>query len=181
MSKANYSISVSASTRDAVQNSIGLLVSILVRYPEVATCKLSPADGCIRFTYILRGSIDQEVKETFSSFLTTSIAAFHHLQSISVNESTLNFAEYGQFSLLEVKRDFSSLTRQEIALISTLVAIHFKDRLVLEDYSSWGEEELDVQDEIIENMLEDTRFEIVPKDLIGFRENGRVLVYNKTS
>lgn len=169
----------SASTRDAIQNSIGLLVSILVRYPEVATCKLSPGDGSIKFTYILRGELPKDTIDRFAQELNSSLEVFHQLQTSSNIQFDFSTSRYDDFTLLEIVRDYATLTRQEIALVTALVALSFRDKLVLDDFSGNAEDELDMQDEIIENMLEDTRFDILPKDLIGFRENGRVFVYNK--
>ncbi|MBO8127278.1 MAG: hypothetical protein H0Z38_08610 [Firmicutes bacterium] len=110
-----------------------------------------------------------------------SLEAFRQLERLSGASFQCDFSSDEKFSLLEISRDYTTLTRQEIALITSLVAAEFGERLVLDDFTDSPKEEQDMQDEIIENMLEDTKFDILPRDLIGFRENGRVFVYNKTS
>ena len=171
----------SVNARDVVQNSIGLLVSILVRYPEVATCKLSPSDGCIKLTYILQGGVPKEVLTKFKEDLSTSLEVLYDLRGVSNIRFECCASDYAGLVLLEISRDFNSLSREEIALVTALVATRFRDKLIFDDFAENIEDEQDMQDEIIESMLEDTRFDILPRDLFGFRENGRVFVFNKSN
>ena len=56
---------------------------------------------------------------------------------------------------------------------------HFSDYLLADDNESFLEEDLELQEEMIGHMLENIKGTTIGKKLIAFREEGRVLVFNK--
>jgi len=81
--------------------------------------------------------------------------------------------------MLKIVRDVKTLSKGEIALIITLLRDNFKNRLVTDHNDSMLEEDLLVQEELIEDMLENLKKGQANHKLIGIREDGRVLVFNK--
>jgi hypothetical protein len=82
-------------------------------------------------------------------------------------------------AMLTIIRDVGSLSRGEIALIIALLREKVIDLLVSDQSEFLVEEDLLIQEELIENMLENMKREYDSHSLIGIREDGRVLVFNK--
>ena len=64
-------------------------------------------------------------------------------------------------------------------MVIELVHMNFNQNLVSEKNDSLMEEDLLMQEELIEHMLENLKISSPEKNLIAFREEGRVLVFNK--
>lgn len=164
---------------EGIQNSVGLLISILVRYPEVGTVKYQPDDRSLRFTFMISGLVSDEVFQSFSQRLKESLLTFAFVGGRRMRVCLLEKTDYNGFTLSEIHRDVESLSREEISLIASLLADQFGERVVKEAQEPLLEEDQLYQEELIEHMLDDLRQGQVMKDLIGFRENGRVFVFDK--
>ncbi|MDI6871321.1 MAG: hypothetical protein QME79_08195 [Bacillota bacterium] len=164
---------------EGLQNSVGLLISILVRYPEVGTVKYQPEEKSLRFTFMISGLVDEDTFRTFANRLRESLLTFSFVGGRRMRVCLLEKTEYNGFTLIELHRDVESLSREEISLIASLLGESFADRVVREAQEPLLEEDQLYQEELIEHMLDDIRQGQVTKDLIGFRENGRVFVFDK--
>ncbi|MDI3281381.1 MAG: hypothetical protein QJR13_08445 [Bacillota bacterium] len=162
-----------------LQNSIGLLISILVRYPEVGTVRYNPEAQTLKFTFILKVVPPRERQRRFFALFRESLQAFYGLTGREPLVFELERQVYRNFTLLELKRDIATLSQEEISLFTGLVRDEFSDVLLTEENEPLQEEERLFQEEMIEHMLEDMRESKLEKDLIGFREEGRVFVFNK--
>ncbi|HHY47350.1 MAG TPA: hypothetical protein GX506_08660 [Firmicutes bacterium] len=177
---------------DNPQNSVNLLMSILVRYPEIMTVKFDPQSRSLRLTLAVRRprARDRErsearppARELFSVFekrLRDSLASYSGLLGTKPAEISVDIIESGSFSLINVRRDVGTLTQEEISLMIDIAGEVFGEDLVREQEGSLVEEERIAQDEMIENMLDDLRESLQVRKLIGFREEGRVVVFNKS-
>lgn len=89
--------------------------------------------------------------------------------------------DFDSVSIVEISRDVATLTQEEISLIIELARAALGPDLITEGAGEEGEfeEELVYQDEMIATMLDDLRESVQQRKLIGFREEGRVLVFNK--
>ena len=76
-------------------------------------------------------------------------------------------------------RDVASLSQEELALVIGLMKDTLGDRLVVDHNDGSPDEDLSMQEELIQEMLEDIKEDKLEKNLIAFREEGRVLVFNK--
>ncbi|MGE5576587.1 MAG: hypothetical protein ACM3TT_05250 [Syntrophothermus sp.] len=166
---------------DKTQNSIGLLISILVRYPEVGTIKYEPEQKALKFTFILNKRLASERFKSFTKKLEESLSALAVVTQRVLAVLAVERFDYKQFTLIEVKRDVESLSQEEISLLSNLARDYFGNSLVMEGNELIQEEDQLLQEELIDHMLEDIKENLVEKDLIGFREEGRVFVFNKTN
>ncbi len=165
--------------KEDVTDSVGLLISILVRYPEVATINFDPDQQVLKFNFIASGSLEPGEMASFSRTLLDSVEVFNKLENKVTRLSMIDYRECGNFTMIEIQRDVETLVREEIALIVALFRQHLENSLILDDGGSFYEEDLVIQEEIIDHMLESVKYCAGDKKLFAFREEGRVLVFNK--
>lgn len=165
--------------QEEVSDSIGLLISILVRYPEVGTINFDPINQQLKFTFIFSRVLEEAELVNFKRTVVESIETYNKLEgrTTAVIETSSSLCE--NFTMFEVTRDVASLTQEEISLVIELVHLNFNGNLVSEKNDSLMEEDLQMQEELIEHMLENLKISSPEKNLIAFREEGRVLVFNK--
>ncbi len=166
---------------DSTANSASLLISILVRYPEIATVNFVPEGKILKFTFITSSAISDQLWETFCHGLYESVEVYASLVHRGTPRVKAERLEFDSVSIVEISRDVATLTQEEISLIIELARSALGSELITEGHDGDGEfeEELVYQDEIIETMLDDLRESVQQRKLIGFREEGRVLVFNK--
>lgn len=162
-----------------ISDSIGLLISILVRYPEVGTINYDPGAQVLKFSFMLAASLKEEDLKEFSRRFTQSLSIYNSLEGHTPRVISLRYNFFDRLTVLEVQRDVETLSQGEIGLIMSLIRQEFEDTLLAEANDNFGEEELMVQEEIIDHMLESIKGGGAQKKLIAFREEGRVLVFNK--
>ncbi len=160
-------------------NSINLLISILVRYPEVTYVNFVPDDKTLRFTFMVKGSMSEPELKRFDDSLRKAIGVYSELIGENPSIIDIKCRLLNGITFIEVHRDVSTLTQEEISLIMGLSSDFFKDSLIRDHVEALIEEDKRAQEELIENMLEDLRASFRGRSLIGFREEGRVLVFNK--
>lgn len=165
--------------KEDVTDSVGLLISILVRYPEVATINFDPDQQILKFNFITSRPLESGEMEDFGRTLLDSIEVFNKLENKATRLSLVDYRECESFTMIEIQRDVENLVREEIALIVALFRRFFDNSLILDDNSGFYEEDLQIQEEIIEHMLESVKDCAGDKKLFAFREEGRVLVFNK--
>ncbi|WP_418789926.1 hypothetical protein [Phosphitispora sp. TUW77] len=162
-----------------VSDSIGLLISILVRYPELGTINYDPVLQQLRFTFIFSCVLDEEKLVNFKDTVVASIQAYNAFENRVPLVTDVRFNPCEEFTMLEVIRDVGTLTQEELSMIIELVHHNFKKDLIFEKNDNLLEEDLLIQEELIEHMLENIKISYPEKNLIAFREDGRVLVFNK--
>ncbi|MCL6611934.1 MAG: hypothetical protein K6T66_10395 [Peptococcaceae bacterium] len=165
--------------KDDTGDSVGLLISILVRYPEVATINFDPGQQVLKFNFIASRVLKHDEMNRFSRRLLDSIEVFNKLENKVTRLSAVDYQECGNFTMIEIQRDVETLVREEIALIVALFRQSLEGSLIQEDNGSFYEEDLLIQEEIIDHMLESVKGCAGDKKLFAFREEGRVLVFNK--
>ncbi|MDA8441951.1 MAG: hypothetical protein M0Z55_06205 [Peptococcaceae bacterium] len=160
-----------------VSDSVGLLVSILVRYPEVGTVNVEQDDQILRLTFFLFKGINsiEDHRET----IIDSLQLFNQFEGRVCRVCDLSLhLEEGLISI-EVKRDIETFTQNELNLIVDLLSQFFPDSLVADPSEDMPEEELLMQEEMIRHMLDNIRSKRLDKNVVALREDGRVLVFNK--
>lgn len=165
--------------REDVTDSVGLLISILVRYPEVATINFDPVQRVLKFTFAVSRVLDTLEMEIISQKLLDSIEVLNKLEGKAARLSLVDRKECDSFTMIEIQRDVETLVQEEIALIVELFRQNLENSLITDETQSLYEEDLLMQEEIIERMLESVKGFAGDKKLFAFREEGRVLVFNK--
>lgn len=164
---------------ERANNSVSLLISMLVRYPELATINFDPRHQTLKFTFLLTRVLSEDEFDAFRRRLLESLKAYAWLEGLEVATTEVGLTKYGDVSVVEVVRDVRSLSQGEVSLTIDLIRGVFAPILVVDRGESVQEEELAAQEELIEQMLEDLRESRSDRNLIAFREEGRVLVFNK--
>ncbi|MEG6586426.1 hypothetical protein [Dendrosporobacter sp. 1207_IL3150] len=164
---------------DQVSDGVNLLISILVRYPEIGTISFDPNNESLKLTFMLSGIPTQPEFLTTKKLILSSIAAYHQLEGLNIHITDVQLSTYENVAILNIFRDVATLSKSEIAMIIALLRDKFKDRLVADLNDSMLEEDLLIQEELIDNMLENIKKHHAAHCLIGIREDGRVLVFNK--
>ncbi|OPY63187.1 MAG: hypothetical protein A4E56_00781 [Pelotomaculum sp. PtaU1.Bin065] len=162
-----------------VNGSVGLLISILVCYPEVAAINFDPEKQLIRFTFIYSKVLIENELDNLKARLFNSIEVYNQLEGRKNSIISLNSQICDNLTIIEVQRDVNTLFQEEITLIVELFRQCFNNNLVTEGYDQYIEEEIVAQEEMIGHMLERIKGTSQDKYLFAFREEGRVLVFDK--
>ena len=156
-----------------------LLISLLMRFPEIMSINFNMPDDQAKFTFILVGSVKKEVFAQFTEMLEESLGAYQELTGESF-ELKPKLQRTGKLSLLEVHCCTTELSLEAIQLLCGVVTATFSKSL-LQDGSTLEaihDEEMIRQEEIIEYLL--THSTGTKQDnLLAFREAGKVFVYDK--
>ncbi len=162
-----------------MSRSVGLLISMLVRYPELGTIKLDPARQTLRFTFLVTRLLEDQEFHDFRDHVITALETYTFLQDRPMETADVSRECYDDLTVISVTRDVQSLSQEEISLLIEVLRERFRKHLVADFNDSLLEEDLLMQEQIIGEMLEDLRDSVQEKNLIAFREGGRVLVFNK--
>jgi hypothetical protein len=162
-----------------ISDAVNLLISILVRYPEIGAINFDPDKQALKLSFMLANVPSPSQFAAIKKLMTDSIAAYHMLEGCEHAVCDLVLNNYDKVAMLTIRRDVGTLSKGEIALIITLVRERLKDLLVTDTNDTMLEEDLLIQEELIENMLESIKTEQAKHRLVGIREDGRVFVYNK--
>ena len=163
-----------------VSDGANLLISMLVRYPEIGTINFNPEENSIKFTFMISGIPTASDFENLKRLIINSVAAYHLLEDIKNCSINVELSSYEQVAMLNITRDVHTMSRGEINLTIKLLRERFAERLVADLNETMLEEDLLLQEEVIEDMLANMRKQYNDNhSLIGIREDGRVFVFNK--
>lgn len=165
---------------DGSSTSVGLLVSILVRYPEICTVSYTPDSRVLGFSFMVARRVNADEFDAFRRLALASISVYLELVRLEdAPHAEISSSYLGNVTQVQLTRDVATLTGDEISLLIGLILDAFGDDLVSDRSEDLGEEELMVQEEFIANLLADLKETTQEKRLIGFREEGRVMVFNR--
>ncbi len=165
---------------DRMPRSMGLLVSMLMRYPELAAVHYEPEDDCLRLTFLIKMREERTDFNAFEALLKDSVDTLCRLEGKRPKRCSCTVSSLGQLSALEITRDVESLSREELSLLVTLVREEYDEILEYEEPDGLAEEEDPyLHDELISEMLDDLRETKHDRRLFAIREEDCVLVFNK--
>ncbi|NPV72094.1 MAG: hypothetical protein HPY55_15925 [Firmicutes bacterium] len=165
--------------RDESSKGVGLLISVLVRYPELSSVNFDPHDKAIKFSFILTKPLDDEGFGRLKARVRMSVEAYGEFKGRNPAAVDVSRTDFGDITVLEVCRDVDTLTQEEISLVIEIVREMFGGLLAADRNDNIMEEDLLVQEEIIDEMLQDVKDCRQDRNIIAFREEGRVVVFNK--
>ncbi|TDA69466.1 MAG: hypothetical protein D9V47_06115 [Clostridia bacterium] len=169
-----------STSSDDIRDSVGLLISILIRYPEVGSINYEPTDHLLKFTFMVGRIIAPDEWLSFRETVTGCIAAMNFLEQQEAEVASIDYSTYEGISMIEVKRDVTTFRQDELVVITGVLKESFGQDILAEgDDEHLLEEDLLAQEELIGHMLENVKGAVPDKRLIAFREAGRVLVFNK--
>jgi len=150
---------------------------MLVRYPEISSICCEPDTQEIKFTFLLNEN-ENNINE-FSKLVDKCLSTLFYLKKEEVTSPfNIKHNTCGKLTVLDIYRKLDNLTSQELNLIISLTQEYFKDSLVIEVEELTKEDQL-FQEDLIGIMLDNLGQELTTQKLFAFREEGRVMVFNK--
>lgn len=165
---------------EGISQQASLLVSILIRYPEFVSIRYGSANGDLLFSFLVNGICSETEIGEFQHTLYTHLSAYMEFTRRRGFLFHLHVMQHGEHTLVEMIRDVATLSQQELSLILNLTRNTFGSRLIYEIEEPLREEENSLQDEMIDQILEDVRVMGTHRELVGYRESGRVFVFNRS-
>ncbi len=157
-----------------------LLAFLLARYPQLGTVQILPQTRTMRLGFFVKGSWKMESFAEFGSYLGENIGAVAQLAGKEIGCFDLRVSRHDDLSVIEIDRDTGSITLEEIALIVALLEEQFGTYLIRSDDDFQGDD-LNWDDGAVQHVLEDISRGVHLEELFGFREEGRIMVFCKST
>jgi len=152
---------------------VDLLVTLLVRFPEMSAVHYEPDEQVLRMVFLLKGRLEDQ--EALSATYRSHLAVFHRLQKKAPRINTITLSGNSQLTILEIKRDMATLSLAELNPTMELLNQSCGEIIVRE-----GPPEVEDDWEnnaLIELLLSEAKT-VGRERLSGFRQDGRVLVFS---
>ncbi len=162
-------------------DAVGLVVALLVRYPELATILSHPTDGTVTLSFAVRDGLDRAAAAAARESIVEHVRSLLDVAAETADVVSVATESDRTMSFVRVTRDARSFTRDELEMIVVLLADRFGARLVKSQAADDEGLEDETADDLIEYALEALRDPQHKRSLVGFREEKRVLVYFVTS
>lgn len=160
-------------------DTVNLICALLVRFPEVASIRSAPGDGTVRFSFAIARRLDRAAQRAVADALEEHVASFLALADADAEGTVRVECESDRaMTFVHVTRDLESFTKEELVLLTDLVAERFGEALVRNPVPEpHPDEDPAYEDELVESAIDALRDPARSKSLVGFREEKRVLVY----
>lgn len=158
---------------------VNLLTSVLIYYPEISKISIEP-DEKIYINYIIQKILTDEEIEKTRTLLEECLKSYHYLEKTQVecDEVKINIEEKATF--ITIKRDMKTFSHGELRLINTLINEEFGELLIMDtDKIPMIDSTMLAQMDLIDTMFTSLKINPVVEKMIGIREAGRVIVFNK--
>lgn len=158
---------------------VNLLTSVLIYYPEISKISIEP-DEKIYINYIIQKILTDEEIEKTRTLLEECLKSYHYLKKTQVecDEVKINIEEKATF--ITIKRDMKTFSHGELRLINTLINEEFGELLIMDtDKIPMIDSTMLAQMDLIDTMFASLKINPVVEKMIGIREAGRVIVFNK--
>lgn len=158
---------------------VNLLTSVLIYYPEISKISIEP-DEKIYINYIIQKILTDEEIEKTRTLLEECLKSYHYLEKTQVecNEVKVNIEEKATF--ITIKGDMKTFSHGELRLINTLINEEFGELLIMDtDKIPMIDSIMLAQMDLIDTMFASLKINPVVEKMIGIREAGRVIVFNK--
>jgi hypothetical protein len=172
----------SASRAQESSDAVGLIIALLVRFPQIATIGSNPTDGSLTLSFAVRAHLGVRVERELRDSVGEHVRSLLDIGRERPGIVTVVCESDRVVSFVRVTRDARSFTRDELQLLVSLLAERFGERLVVNPATDDdGYEDDSGADDLIEYALEALRDPAQQRSLVGFREEKRVLVYFVTA
>lgn len=162
-----------ATQSEASMDGVQLVASLLMCFPEMAKVTLDSQDEGVWLDFALRGAPPEERMQTADKLIMDSLRLYHEIEGISGSK----IAFYYEKRALHIFRDIGSLSRAEIGILVTIIKDNFADMLLTDALNDIDEDVLYNQSEMIDHRIRFLRENHISENMVGIREEGRVMVY----
>jgi hypothetical protein len=170
----------SRATRTAPENAdaVGLVVALLVRFPEIATIASHPGTGSIVLSFVVRGRLDRRERDLLREAISEHVRALLEMGGEQAGAPSVSCEAEGGMTFVRIARDARTFSREELAMMTAFFSDRFGEALIkspMQDESA--DEDPVAVEELVDSAIEVLRDPSRQKSLVGFREEKRVLVY----
>ncbi len=155
-----------------------MLVSMLIRYPELSSLSLNSKSGMLTLTVLLKGESTKENCGTFAAYCADYFAVCRDLDPGFSTLGKIDHSFLDGVTILTYEQQVEALHLPELSLYMQLVREYYGG-MVGEDLLPLQEAELDAQEEIIASILGEKETLRKEDSIIAYRDGGKVFVYNK--
>jgi hypothetical protein len=159
-------------------DAVGLIIALLVRYPEIATIVSHPTDGSLTLSFAIGGRVDRQAERDVREALVEHVRALVLLGEEPIGTLEVEAESDDAMSFVRLTRDARSFSRDELQMLVALLADRFGARLITSPATE--EDALDdaaAADELVDYAIDALRDPSQQRSLVCFREEKRVLVY----
>ena len=162
-------------------DAVGLIIALLVRFPEIATIVSHPTAGTLTLSFAVTGRIDRAAQRDVRDASVEHVRALTELGEESVETLDVAVESDAEMSFVRLTRDARSFSREELAMLVAMLTDRFGERLVTSPAEDDGFDDDGSADELVEYAIDALRDPSQKRSLVGFREEKRVLVYFMTA
>jgi len=159
-------------------DAVGLIIALLVRYPELATIVSHPTDGTLTLSFAIGAPLgraaEREVREAVVEHVRSLLGLCGEIHEVLAVDCESD----GGTTFFRVTRDARSFSREELQLLVAVLTQRFGEKLHRSPAADdEGYEDENAADELVDYAIEALRDPDSQRSLLGFREEKRVLVY----
>ena len=159
---------------------INLLTSILLCYPEISEISVEPEHEEVYISYTVDRILNDEDLSQTREFLEDSILSYQYLENLVPEKNDIVLEVREKATFINITRDVKTFSHGELRLLNEIVKDRFAKNLISEpDKVPLVDTGILSQLELIDAMLGSLKINPVEEKMVGIRENGRVIVYNK--
>lgn len=158
---------------------VNLLTSILIYYSEISKISIEP-DEKIYINYIIQTILTDEEINKIRILLEESLKSYYYLEKMNIDCSEIDINIKEKATFIDIKRDIKTFSHGELRLINTLIAQNFNEELIVDmNKIPMIDSSMLAQIDLIDTMFASLKINPVSEKMIGIREAGRVIVFNK--
>lgn len=155
-----------------------LLVSFLIRYPQLSSLRYNRQSGSLSFTILLKEALSPQQQAEFVSYAESYFETCRELDARFSPMGVVTYTGMEGVTMLVYEQTVALLNVGEIRLFMQLVSDFYKDA-VSDEVVQMPAEELNAQEAIIEHILGQKEAWCDEKLIVAYRDGGKVFVYNK--
>lgn len=161
-------------------SNINLLVSLLVRFPEILTINYNLAEAFITLSFMLKINVEQERYLRFKEHFSACLKAYYGILEFKPVYPEISKIFVKTWTLLQVTFHKKSVSFEEINLVGSLIMDEFNNEIII-DMREKGflNDEKDVYGEDFVECLVPEKRQQELENLFAFREAGKVYVFDK--
>jgi hypothetical protein len=159
-------------------DAVGLIIALLVRYPELATIVSHPNDGTLTLSFAIGASLGRSAVRDVREAVVEHVRSLLGLGAETHDALSVECESDGGTTFLRITRDARSFSRDELQMLVAILSERFGDKLYRSPAADDdGLDDEGAADELVEYAIEALRDPDSQRSLVGFREEKRVLVY----
>lgn len=159
---------------------INLLISLLVRFPEILTIHYNLAEAVFKLSFMLKVHLEPKRYAAFRKSFSECLKAYYKMLQFEPVSPKINQKPINAWTLLQVTFYKKSICFEEINLVSNLILNEFNKEVIVDTRgnSCLTNDRGIYSEDFIECLLPE-KIKQEKENLFAFREAGKVYVFDK--